>query len=129
MILRTIISANQLSIYGALAGLCKELTKDSEVQGNLQRMRIWNQWKYLQDFLLLIFTPTREMKNLCPEYTLPRHEKTSGASGWIIGITKIGPVLDVKVCLHQERYRTEILIESLFRDGTASWVRTESTIM
>ena len=32
-------------------------------------------------------------------------------------------VLDVKVCLHQERYGIEILIESLFRDGTASWVR------
>ena len=33
-------------------------------------------------------------------------------------------LLDVKVCLHQERYGTEILIEFLFRDGTASWVRT-----
>ena len=51
------------------------------------------------------------MKNLCR------------ATGWIIGNMKIGPVLDVKVCLHQERYGVEILIESLFRDGTASWVR------
>ena len=32
------------------------------------------------------------------------------------------PVLDVKACLHQERHGIEILIESLFRDGTASWV-------
>ena len=63
-----------------------------------------------------------EMKNLCREYTLPRSEKASRARGWILGNTKIGPVLDVKVCLHQERY-VEILIESLFRDGTASWVR------
>ena len=50
-------------------------------------------------------------------------EKASRARGWIIGNTKIGPVLDVKVCLHQERYGIEILIESLFRDGTASRVR------
>ena len=31
--------------------------------------------------------------------------------------------LDVKVCLHQKHHGIEILIESLFRDGTASWVR------
>ena len=29
LILRTIISVNQLSIYGAVADLCKELSKDS----------------------------------------------------------------------------------------------------
>ena len=37
--------------------------------------------------------------------------------------TKIGPVLDVKVCYHQGRYSVEIMIESLFRDRTVSWVR------
>ena len=63
-----------------------------------------------------------EMKNPCREKTLPRNQEASRARGWILGNTKIGPVLDVKVCLHQERY-VEILIESLFRDGTASWVR------
>ena len=31
LILRTVISVNQLSIYGAAADLCKELSKDSEV--------------------------------------------------------------------------------------------------
>ena len=35
LILRTIISVNQLSIYGAVVELCKELCKDSEVAGNL----------------------------------------------------------------------------------------------
>ena len=35
LILRTIISVNQLSIYRALADLCKELSKDSEVAGKL----------------------------------------------------------------------------------------------
>ena len=43
--------------------------------------------------------------------------------GWILGSTKIGPVLDVKVCLHQKVYGVEIMVESLFRDRTVSWVR------
>ena len=43
--------------------------------------------------------------------------------GWNRGNTKIGPVLDVKVCYHQGRYGVEIMIESLFRDRTVSWVR------
>ena len=34
-ILRTVISVNQLSIYGAVADLCRELSKDSRVSGNL----------------------------------------------------------------------------------------------
>ena len=33
LILRTIVSANQLSIYGAVADLCKTLSKDSDVAG------------------------------------------------------------------------------------------------
>ena len=48
-----------------------------------------------------------------------RNEKETRARGWIL---KIGPVLDIKVCRHQDRHGIEILIESLFRDGTASWV-------
>ena len=35
LILHTIISVNQLSIYGAVADLCKELSNDSEVAGKL----------------------------------------------------------------------------------------------
>ena len=35
LILRTIISVTQLSIYGAVADLCTELSKDSEVAGKL----------------------------------------------------------------------------------------------
>ena len=45
------------------------------------------------------------------------------AWGWIRGNTKIGPVLDVKVCYHQGRYSVEIMIEYFFRDRTVSWVR------
>ena len=35
LVLRTIICVNQLSICGAVANLCKELSKDSEVAGKL----------------------------------------------------------------------------------------------
>ena len=63
------------------------------------------------------------MKNLCREYTLLRSEEASRVRGWILLNTKIGTVLDVKVCLHQKRYGIEIMIESLFRDRTVSWVR------
>ena len=35
LILGTIISVNQLSIYGAVADLCKEFSKDSEFVGKL----------------------------------------------------------------------------------------------
>ena len=59
-----------------------------------------------------------EMKNLCREYTFPRSEEASRVRGWILGNTKIGPVLDVKVCLHQKRYGIEIMVESLLRDNS-----------
>ena len=64
-----------------------------------------------------------EMKNLCREYTLPRSAEASRVRGWILGNTQMGPVLDVKVCLHQGRYGIEVVIESLFRDRTVSSVR------
>ena len=63
------------------------------------------------------------MKTSCREYTLPRSEETSRVRGWIRGDTKIRPALDVKVCHHQGRYGVDIMIESLFRDRTVSWVR------
>ena len=63
------------------------------------------------------------MNTSCREYTLPRSEETSRLGGWIRGNTKIGPVLDVKVCFDQGRCGVEKMIESLFRDRTVSWVR------
>ena len=63
------------------------------------------------------------MKNLCREYTLPRSEEAHRVRGWILRNTKIGQVLDVKVCLLQRRYGIEIMTESLFRDRTICWVR------
>ena len=64
-----------------------------------------------------------DMKGSCREYTFSRSEESSRVTGWIRGNTKIGPVLDVKVCFHQGRCSVEIMIESLFRDRTVSWVR------
>ena len=63
-----------------------------------------------------------DMKTSCQEYTLPRSEEKSRVRGWIRGNTNIGPVLDVKVCYHQGRYGVEIMIESLFRYRTVSFV-------
>ena len=42
--------------------------------------------------------------------------------GWIRRNTKIGPVLDVKVCCHPGRSGVESMIETFF-DRTVSWVR------
>ena len=65
----------------------------------------------------------REMQHLCREYTMPRNEKKSRAEGWILKNTRFGPVLDIKVCRHEDQYTIEILVQSLFQDRTASWVR------
>ena len=62
------------------------------------------------------------MKLTCREYTLTRSYESSRIKGWIHGNTKIGRVLDVKICYHQKRYGVEIMIESLFGDKSASWV-------
>ena len=112
--------------------------------GNLQRMKIWNQWTYLQDFLLLILTGNllrdkkhkfeqlledQKLSKLCSDAGLKIVEKGQSEEtsrlrgGWILGNTKIGPDLVVKVCLHQGCYDVEIVIESLFRDRTVYWVR------
>ena len=68
------------------------------------------------------------MQTLCREYTLLRDQETSRARGWIRGKTKIGPVLDVKVYFHQGRYCIDIMIESLIRDRTVSWVHVVNGI-
>ena len=47
---------------------------------------------------------------------------------WIRSNTKVGPVLDVKLYPHQGRYCIDIMIESLSRDRTVSWVRIVSGI-
>ena len=56
------------------------------------------------------------------EYTVPRDDTPSKVKGWIRGNTKIGPALKEAVSHQQDRYGIEIMIESLFDDGTRSWV-------
>ena len=58
----------------------------------------------------------------CREYTSLRDNAASKVKGWICGNTKIGPAWEVAVGHHQGRYGIEIMIESLFGDGTCSWV-------
>ena len=81
-----------------------------------------------QFFIALDDDAFDDLKGSCREYTLPRSEESSHVRGWIRGNTKIGPVLDVKVCYHQGRYGVEITIESSFRDRTVSWVRIVTRI-
>ena len=68
------------------------------------------------------------MQHLCREYTMPRYEKKTRAKGGILKNTRIGPVLDIQVCRHKDRYCIDVLVESLFQDRTASWVRIVSGI-
>ena len=63
-----------------------------------------------------------ELGGSCREYTLLRINALSKVKGWIRGNTKIGPVLEVAVDHHQGPYGIEVMIESLFGDGTCSWV-------
>ena len=43
--------------------------------------------------------------------------------GWILKNTRVGPVLNIKVCYHDDRYSIEVQIPSLFQDSTVSSVR------
>ena len=83
----------------------------------------WKRTIILQFFIALDEEGTDEMKTYCRESTLPRSEEASRVRRWIRGNTKVGPVLDVNFCFHPGRYGVEIMVESLFRDRTVSWVR------
>ena len=74
-------------------------------------------------FFITIEEGSEVMQTACREYTQLRNLKTSRPRGWIRANTKFGPVLDVKICPHDGRYCIDIMIESLFRDQTVSWVR------
>ena len=61
---------------------------------------VWRLLKKDNFFIALHEEGPRKMKNPCREYTLPRREEASRVEVWILGNTKIGPVLDVKICFH-----------------------------
>ena len=54
---------------------------------------------------------------------MPRNENGTRIRGWILKNMRIRPVLDMKICYHDDRYSVEVQIPSLFEDNTASWVR------
>ena len=68
------------------------------------------------------------MVHLCREYTLPRNDPRSRARDWIRKNTKIGPVLNVSVCHHEDHYSIEIQVRSLFQGRFVSLVRIENGI-
>ena len=78
LILRTIISVNQLSVHGAAADLCGDQSETHEVRRNPPRMGIWNQWLYRQNFLLLtlFFRLMPKYKETCCVNT-SRNRRTS----------------------------------------------------
>ena len=57
----------------------------------------------------------------CRENTL-RDNPTTIPKGWILGCTKIGPVLEVAVSSHLGRYGIKMKIVSMQNDGSKSWV-------
>ena len=76
-----------------------------------------------QYFYTLDTEEGQQMQHLCREYTMPRNEKGTRTRGWILKNTRIGPVLNINVCCHDDRHSIEVQIPSLFQDNTASWVR------
>ena len=171
LFLRTVISANQLGVFGAVADLCNELSKGVRASVKLdapdhlekmeilidlsiaenptsaqQRgtwckntsensntcpktrnypiyalMRFWSLSKEDNTTILLIQKKGR--RHLYREYRMLRNERKTRARGWILKNTRIGPVLDIKVCHHEDQYTIEVQVPSLFQDRTASWVR------
>ena len=59
----------------------------------------------------------------CREYTLPTDEEASEPKCWIRKNTKIGPVLEVTICLLESIYGVEVRIMSVNKDKSHSWVR------
>ena len=54
LILRTVISVNQLSVYGAVAGFASRISqKLTRCRETRREWRFWNRWKYRRNFLLL----------------------------------------------------------------------------
>ena len=71
-------------------------------------------------FFITIEEGSEVMQTACREYT---DLKTSRPKEWTRSNTQIGPVLDVKLYPHEGRYCIDIMIESLLKDQTVSWVR------
>ena len=135
MFFRTIISVNQLSIYGAVSDLCEKYSSCQTRPGRFVVAEQSNPLFAPAD--LLIMTPTPSIEILAQEnllqkykgrvenlpYTLPREDSTSQPKCWIQGNAKIGPVLEVTASYLQGEHGVEIRIESVNKDNSHSSVR------
>ena len=79
-------------------------------------------WKLGEQGHTLDTEQRQQMQHVCREYTMPRNEEGTRIRGWILKNTRIGPVLNIKVCYHDDRYRIEVQISCLCEENTASWV-------
>ena len=52
-----------------------------------------------QHFYILDTEEGQQRQHSCREYAMPRNEKGTRKRGWILENTRIGPVLNIKVCL------------------------------
>ena len=59
-------------------------------------------------------TACRRIHTTSKSQNIPRNPKTSRPRGWIRSNTKMGPVSDVKIYPHEERYCIDIIIASFF---------------
>ena len=81
-----------------------------------------------QYFYFLETEEGKQIQHLCREYTMRRNEKGTRERGWIRKDTRIGPVLNIKVCYRDDRYSVEFQVPSLFRDDTVSWIRSVNVV-
>ena len=68
LILRTVTSANQLSIYGAVANICTEVSIPWP-QGNQKHMIFERRWKFLPNLLLPTLGPMNSNGKTCCKNT------------------------------------------------------------
>ena len=86
-------------------------------------IRVWSLSKKDKSSILL----RQKMDNRCNIYAENTRclemKKETLLKGCILKNTRIGPVLNIKVCYHDDQYSIEVQIPSLFEDNTFSWVR------
>ena len=108
---------------------CKNMSKKIEQSSDNQKLSKLcsdaglNTVERGQYFITLDTEGPSGMVHKCREYTLPRNDPRTRARGSIRRSTKIGPVVNIHVCHHEDRCSIEIEVQSLFQGRTASWVR------
>ena len=62
-------------------------------------------------------------QSFCRKYSMPRDQEGTRIKVWIESSVRCGPVSDIKVCNHNERYSIEVQVQSLLQDQTVPWIR------